>query len=96
MAGTATKVARKMPRAFKGPNLKRFNGRVAARFRALRKERGWSLEETWQRLDRAGIECTVSAIRNWEGGQRDIDSEYWPIIAKKIFGVKLYDFLPPE
>ena len=93
---TATKVARTMPRPYKGPNVKTYNGRVAARFRALRLEHEWTVEEAWHKLDRAGIDTTVAAIRSWESGYRDMPSNYWPIIAKKVFGMKLFEFLPPE
>lgn len=72
-----------------------YSGRVAVRLRKYREKAGLSREQLWQALDAIGVEATVPTIYAWENGSRKIDPDHYPKLAK-IFGVPLFEFLPPK
>lgn len=91
---TATKVG-EMPRKPAKPKLDTYSGRLGARIRALRNEKGWSVERFWQQLDRAGIKASVATINSWEAGRTAMHLDDVPKVAK-VFGIAVLDFLPPK
>ncbi|MDE2106961.1 MAG: helix-turn-helix transcriptional regulator [Patescibacteria group bacterium] len=84
-----------MARPEKKVNRKPYSGRVAARLRAMRKERRWSDEKLWLALRGAGADISMSTLRSWQNGNRLIHPDEYPAIAK-AFGVELFEFLPPK
>ena len=84
-----------MGRPPKEPDLTTYAGRLGARLRALREERGWSVEQFRDRLEAAGLGAAAGTIRNWERGDRTPPAESFPFIAS-VLGVAPGDLLPPE
>ena len=96
MAGTAIKVARKMPRAEKDPDTSTYSGRIAARVRELRKKRGLSREELWVKLTAEGCHVGVPSLYNYENGRAKINPDDYPAFAKALGCKSVKDFLPPD
>jgi transcriptional regulator with XRE-family HTH domain len=84
-----------MGRKRREADLKTYSGRVAARLRTLREEKGWDVPETIKRLRRAGLEVEAPTYYGWESGKRDIALEHVPALAS-IFGKTVRAFLPAE
>lgn len=84
-----------MPRKPAKPKLDTYSGRLGARIRELRNERGWPVEQFWLRLDRAGVKASVATINNWEAGRRAPHLDDCPAIAK-VLGVAILELLPPK
>lgn len=77
------------------PDLTSYSGRVAARLRSLREERGWSVEELLSRLKQQKVRISLAAIYHYENGRRSIPPNLYPALAA-IFGKSVRTFLPPE
>lgn len=77
-------------RARSEPDLTRYSGRVAARARALRERRGWSVPELAHKLD-----IGVQTVYGYENGKRDIPADRFPDFAA-VFGLTVRAFLPNE
>lgn len=84
-----------MGRKRKQVDLKTYSGRVAARLRTLREEKGWTVDETVQRLKRAGLAVEAPTFYQWESGHNAISLEHVPALAS-IFGKTVRSFLPAE
>jgi transcriptional regulator with XRE-family HTH domain len=61
----------------------------------LREEKGWTVEETVQRLRRAGLAVEAITLYQWERGDRAVALEHLPALAS-IFGKTVRAFLPAE
>lgn len=76
----------------------RYSGRIAARLRSLREERGWlvgKLAEEINRLLPADSRVAVSTVHHWDNGGRKLDPDLYPILAK-VFGMTVAEFLPKK
>lgn len=70
--------------------------RVAARFRALRDEREWLVGDVLARLNKVmpeELHIAASTLHGWDNGNRKIDPDYYPYIAR-VFGLSVLEFLP--
>lgn len=94
MVATVSRVG-DMPRKPAKPKLDTYSGRLGARIRELRTEKGWSVEQFWLRLHRAGIKASVATINSWEAGRTAMHLDECPRVAK-IFGLSVLEFLPPK
>lgn len=95
MAAIATKMAGTMPAKRPVPT-DTYSQRVSARLRALREERGWLVADLAERINRhlpEGEGFATSTIHGWDNGNKKIDPDTYPILAK-VLGVKLLEFLP--
>lgn len=73
---------------------KRYSGRVAARVRALREERGWLVQDLAKAVNDLLIKpVAVSTVHGWDNGSSKIDPDLYPTLAR-VFGLKLSEFLP--
>jgi len=77
------------------PDLTTYAGRVAARLRSLREEKGWTVEELVKRLQKAGLAVEAPTLYQWENGHRSVALEHVPALAA-VFGKTVRAFLPPE
>lgn len=77
------------------PDLTTYSGRVAAQLRSLREKSGWTVEETIERLERAGLQVARATYFQWEQGRRAIAIENLPALAQ-VFGKTVRSFLPAE
>ncbi|MFB6320792.1 helix-turn-helix domain-containing protein [Saccharicrinis sp. FJH54] len=84
-----------MGRPPKEPDLTTYAGRLGARLRALREERGWSVEEAAAALRGASVDVTDKTVRNWERGDNTPTIDKLPGIAA-TFGVSVDALLPTE
>lgn len=76
----------------------KYSGRIAARLRALREERGWTVATLAEEINRhlpEGQEAAPSTAHSWENGSRKIDPDLYPVLAR-VFRMKLYEFLPAK
>lgn len=82
------------PRENREPDVTRYSGRVAARVRALRIAKGMSVDELRLALERHGVVLVNSALYAYENGNRQINPDHYPALAK-VLGVKsVREFLP--
>lgn len=75
---------------------KRYSGRVAARMRALREERGWLVRELAVEINRLlppAKRVEASTVHGWDNGNRTIDPDLYPTIAR-VFSLSIAEFLP--
>lgn len=72
------------------PDTDKYSGRVAARVRALRDKRGWSVEELAHKVGVAD-----QTMYGYESGKRDIPPDLYPDLAD-AFGVTVRAMLPNE
>lgn len=75
-----------------------YSGRVAARLRALREERGWTVADLAERLNRQlpkDKRVANSTLHSWDNGSRTADPDYYPAFAK-VFGLSIRGLLPSE
>lgn len=76
------------------PDVTRYSGRVAARLRALRNAKRMSVDELRLALERHGVTLANSALYAYENGNRQINPDHYPALAK-VLGVKsVREFLP--
>jgi len=76
----------------------KYSGRIAARVRALREERGWTVAKLAEEINRHLSEeeaAAPSTAHSWENGSRKIDPDLYPVLAR-VFRMKLYEFLPAK
>ena len=73
------------------PEKKTYGGRVAARIRTLRSDRGWSVEDLCERLATAGVPVEPQTLRSYERGKgrggSDLPMNLAPAFAE-AFGFK--------
>lgn len=77
---------------------KTFSGRVAARLRTLRKAKGWNVPELTKAINsrlEADDEVAQSTVHGWDNGNRKIDPDYYPMLAR-LFGLSVAEFLPKK
>ena len=73
-----------------------YSGRVASRLRTLREDRGWTVADLAERLNRLLPEekrIANSTLHAWDNGSRTADPNYYPALAK-VFGLTVLGFLP--
>jgi transcriptional regulator with XRE-family HTH domain len=71
-----------------------YSGRVSARIRKFREERGWTVAELASRINhRTALSLAKSTIHGWDNGSRKVDPDYYPEIAA-AFGLTVRKFLP--
>jgi ribosome-binding protein aMBF1 (putative translation factor) len=88
---------RELP-AKKPVDRKTYSGRVAARVRELREERGWRVADLVERINHRrrrvkAKEFPQSTVHGWDNGSRKIDPDLYPLLAA-VFGVSVREFLP--
>lgn len=79
-------------------NTKHYSGRIAARVRALREERGWLVGDLAAALNRLlppDDRVAVSTVHHWDNGGRNLPPDLYPFMAK-VFGLTIAEFLPPK
>ena len=79
----------------KEPDLSTYAGRVAARLRQLREKAGLSVKETVEKINMAGYAITEMAYYSWENGNRQINLNAIPALAKTL-GLKTCQGLFPK
>lgn len=75
-----------------------YSGRVAQRMRDLRTEKGWTVADLLERVNRllpAEMRIAQPTLHGWDRGLRKIDPDYYPAIAA-AFGKSIKAFLPTE
>jgi transcriptional regulator with XRE-family HTH domain len=75
-----------------------YSGRIAARLRKLRTDRGWTVKDLRERLNRnlpKDKRIGASTLHCWDAADRKIDPDYYPAIAH-VFGMTVRAFLPTE
>lgn len=75
-----------------------YSGRIAARMRELREQRGWTVAELCERLNRelrGDMKIAVQTLHSWDSRKRRIDSDYLPAIAG-AFGLSVRAFIPKD
>lgn len=74
----------------------KYSGRIAARLRKLREERGWLVNDLAAAINRllpADQRVAVSTVHHWDNGGRRLDPDLYPIVAR-AFGLTVAEFLP--
>ena len=82
-----------MPRE-KKINTATYSGRVSARIRALRLERGLDMERLRDALNRLGFRIKLSTLYGWENGNKRPNPDKYPALAKALGCKSVRDFLP--
>jgi transcriptional regulator with XRE-family HTH domain len=75
-----------------------YSGRIAARLRKLRTDKGWTVKDLRERLNRtlpASMRLKPSTLHGWDAGDRKVDPDYYPALAA-VFGLSVRAFLPTE
>lgn len=67
-----------------------YTGKLAARVRQLREDKGFSIEDL---ADRVGI--SAQTMYAYEANRRAIDPDLYPKLAKALGAKTLEDFFPP-
>ncbi len=92
-----TKLASRMP-AKKEIDPTNYSGRIAARMRKLRTEKGWTVADLHERLNRVvpkEMKIAGSTLHGWDNGDRKVDPDYYPALGE-VFGLTVRAFLPSE
>lgn len=79
----------------KDPNTREYSGRVAARLRRLREDRGWTVETLVEKLELQEYSTTKATIYKYESGDLMLPWDKIPHFAA-AFGVSIGHFLPKE
>jgi transcriptional regulator with XRE-family HTH domain len=75
-----------------------YSGRIAARLRKLRTEKGWTVADLHERLNRVvpkEMKIAGSTLHGWDNGDRKVDPDYYPALGE-VFGLTVRAFLPSE
>lgn len=83
------------PRSEKEPDTTTYSGRVAARIRMLRKRAGMTREQFHAALAKHGLTVALSNVYAWENGNKGVNPDHYPAIAKAL-GCKSTRSLLPE
>lgn len=101
MTATASKMAGSnraaMPSA-RDVDTSTYSGRIASRLRTLRGDKGWNVAELTKQINarlQAGERVAQSTVHGWDNGNRKIDPDYYPLLAR-LFGLSVAEFLPKK
>lgn len=84
------------PRPTKDPDKRTYSGRVAINVKSLRASKEITREAFCVAVNKHGDhKITVPTVYAWENGNRRIEADYFPAIAKAL-GVTLFELLPPK
>ena len=71
-----------------------YSQRVSAQVRKLRVDRGWTVADLAERINRhLDPPLANSTIHGWDNGSGKIDPDAYPALAK-VFGMPVREFLP--
>ena len=76
------------------PDTTTYSGRIARRMRKLRKAKKMSIDEMRIALESAGVVMVNSALYAYENGNRQINPDHYPALAKVLGCESVRDFLP--
>lgn len=88
------KVGGSMP-AKKPPDTTTYSGRLGARLRTLREDRGLTVERVAELMTDYGYDISTPTLYHWENGRRQPSIDALPYLAKAL-KVRIVDLMPAK